>query len=239
MKYGNILETLTDIVFPKICPICARAVPLGWGSICPECAGKLTFVREPYCMRCSKPVDEDEEYCRDCTERTHVYDEGCAALIYDEYMSKSIYGFKYNGKTEYARFYADVMAEVLGDRIRRWDPDAIIPVPIHKSKLKKRGYNQAHLLSKELSKRLSIPVKSDIVTRQSATKVQKNLSAAARQNNLKKAFNVIQNSVKLNSVLIVDDIYTTGATVDAMAGCLKDAGVKNVYFAALCIGRGM
>ncbi len=238
MKYGNILETLTDIVFPKICPICARAVPLGAGSICPECSGKLTFVREPYCMRCSKPVDEDEEYCRDCRERAHIYDEGCAALIYDEYMSKSIYRFKYNGKTEYARFYADVMTDVLGDRIRRWDPDAIIPVPIHKSKLKKRGYNQAQLLAKELSKRLSIPVKSDIVTRQSATKVQKNLSAVARQNNLKKAFKVIPNSVQLSSVLVVDDIYTTGATIDAVARCLKEAGVEKVYFATLCIGRG-
>lgn len=227
-----------DLIYPKICPLCGNIVPFGRGMVCPGCAGRLTYACQPYCMRCGKPVEEDEQYCRDCTCRKHKYDEGRAALIYDEYMSKSIYRFKYNNKREFAVFYGKVMADVLGDKIRRWNADAIIPVPIHKSKLKKRGYNQAELIARQLSQKFKIPLKNDIVIRQSATTVQKNLGVVARQNNLKKAFKVVEDSVKLYSVLVVDDIYTTGATIDAMAECLKNAGVSKVYFAALCIGRG-
>ena len=189
-------------------------------------------------MKCGKPVDDDEEYCFDCTRCTHEYDEGRAALVYDEITSKSIYRFKYNNKREYAKVYGRIIDEQLRDKIRSWNVDALIPVPIHKSKLKKRGYNQAELIADEMSKRLGIPVCTSLIERSAATSVQKELSAAARQNNLKKAFNVRGNDVKYNAVLIVDDIYTTGATVDAMARCLKGVGIRNVYFVSLCIGRG-
>ena len=238
MKIIHPLTVLTDMVYPRICPVCNEIMPLGCADTHPACARRLSFVEEPYCMRCGKPVGEDAEYCADCTNTVHLYDEGRAALIYDEYASKSIYRFKYNGKREFAPFYGKVMYERLGRKIRSWNADAIVPVPVHRSRLKKRGYNQAYLIARELSKRLAIPVLERLVVRTSATGAQKELDAAARQNNLKKAFKVAQNVVKLNTVLVVDDIYTTGATVDAMAGCLKDAGVKKVYYVSLCIGRG-
>lgn len=237
MTLKRIKDMLLDVVFPPICPVCNRIVGAG-RHICPECMKKLYYVEEPYCMKCGKPVDEEDEFCRDCRSTHHVYDEGRAALLYDEYMSRSIYRFKYNGKQEFAGVYADIMYERLSSKIRAWNADVIIPVPVHKSRLKKRGYNQAALIAQKLSKLLKIPVREDIVTRHTATKVQKNLGARTRQNNLKKAFNITSNSVEYNSVLIVDDIYTTGATVDALAGCLKRAGIKKVYFATLCIGRG-
>ncbi len=230
-------EILLGLVFPPICPVCGDIAPAG-RDICPECAGRLCYADEPYCMKCGKPVEEYEEYCSDCAERGHVYDEGRAVFVYDEYMSKSIYRFKYNGKREFASFYGRVMAERLGRKIESWNADVIVPVPVHKSKMKTRGYNQAGLIAKELSKRCRIPVCSDLVSRKRATAVQKELGAASRQNNLKKAFNVTPNVVKYKTVLIVDDIYTTGATVDALAGCLKGAGIEKVYFATLCIGRG-
>jgi ComF family protein len=189
-------------------------------------------------MKCGKPVDEDEEYCHDCLRCTHEFVEGRAALVYDEFTSKSIYRFKYNHKREFAKVYGRIMVERLGEKIKSWNADVIIPVPIHKSRMKKRGYNQAKLIADELSKRLNIPVCNTLVVRNTATSVQKDLSAKARQNNLKKAFNVTKNDVKYRSVLIVDDIYTTGATVDAMARCLKGVGIQNVYFVSLCIGRG-
>ena len=238
MKITDPIEIITDMIYPKICPVCNRIMPLGCRSAHPDCAAKLSFAVEPYCVRCGKPVEEYMEYCSDCTRVKHFYDEGRAALIYDEYASKSIYRFKYNGKREYAAFYADIMQKHLAHVIRRWNTDVIIPVPVHRSRLKKRGYNQAYLIAKELSKRLSIPVDDTLVVRTSATGVQKKLGAKERQNNLKKAFKVSRNGVELNSVLVVDDIYTTGATIDAMAKCLKDAGIKKVYFATLCIGRG-
>ena len=238
MSFRKIPGIILDCVFPRICPVCNEIVGVFGRDICPECERRLTYVGDSFCMRCGKPVDEDEEYCSDCSTGGHVYDEGRAALVYDEYMSKSIYRFKYNGKREFASFYGRIITECLGQKIKSWKADAIVPVPVHKSKLKKRGYNQAYLIAKELSGRLSIPLYDGLVKRSAATAVQKELSAKERQNNLKKAFKVTQNVVELNTVLIVDDIYTTGATVDAMARCLKGAGVRKVYFISLCIGRG-
>lgn len=232
------LSKILDILYPRICPICNEIVSQRGADICRSCERKLTYVGDSYCMRCGKPVGEDAEYCGDCMRIDHEYDEGCAALVYDEYMSKSIYRFKYNGKKEFAKFYARVMHERLGHMIDAWHVDGIIPVPVHKDKLCKRGYNQAALIAKELSARTKIPMYDHIVSRRLATAASKNLGAKERQNNLKKAFIVDRNVVKLDSVLIVDDIYTTGATVDAMARILKDSGVSKVYFATLCIGRG-
>ena len=238
MRPEDIPSLITDMFFPRVCPICGEIVPFGKGDICPWCKDMLAYVEEPCCARCGKPVDTGGQLCRDCASGSHVYDEGCAALIYDEYMSRSIYRFKYNGRREFASFYGRVMYERLGAKIALWNVNAIVHVPVHKSRLKKRGYDQAFLLAKELSRKTGITHLPRLIIRQTATKVQKELSAAERQNNLKKAFKVTQNSVKLDSVLVVDDIYTTGATVDSIARCLKGAGVRKVYFATLCIGRG-
>ncbi|MCR5687563.1 MAG: ComF family protein [Lachnospiraceae bacterium] len=237
MDINRVLKTVADVVYPRICPVCNGIVSRFGADICPECVRKLTPVEAPSCGKCGKPVDAGG-LCEDCGRIAHVYDRGCAALVYDEYISKSIYRFKYNGKREFSAFYGRIMAERCGDAIRSWKPDAIVPVPVHKSKLQKRGYNQAELIARELSGRLKIPVDTALVERRAATKVQKELGAGARQKNLKGAFKVTQNAVKLKTVLIVDDIYTTGATVDAVAGCLKGAGVGRVYYASLCIGRG-
>lgn len=227
-----------DAVFPRICPVCGEIVREAGRDICIMCEKKLAFVGDDHCMRCGKPVDAADEYCDDCKRRRHTYDEGRGVLLYDEYMSKSIYRFKYNGKREFAAFYGRVMHERLARKIGSWDVDVMIPVPVHKTKLKKRGYNQAALIADELSKRTGIPVDNRSVKRIAATDVQKNLGAAERQNNLKKAFIATQNVVKYKSVLIVDDIYTTGATVDAVAAALREGGVGKTYFITLCIGRG-
>ena len=237
MNIKKIPGMLLDAIYPPICPICNEIVPAG-KLICPACERLLSYVEEPICAKCGKPVDDDESLCRDCARGGHVYDEGRAVFIYDEYMSKSMYRFKYNGKQEYARFYGRCMYECLGPFIKSRNIEAIVPVPVHKKRLYERGYNQAYLLAKELSKRLEIPVCDHLVIRKTATKVQKNLSAASRQNNLKKAFIASGNVVKYKSVLIVDDIYTTGSTVDAVSAALKQGGVRKVYFVTLCIGRG-
>lgn len=238
MNIGKIGNALLDLLFPRICPVCNNIVSKYGADICPSCEKRLSFTGDSYCMRCGKPVEEDEEYCSDCKKRRHMYDEGRSVLIYDECSSKSIYRFKYNGKREYAAYYGRVIAGRLGGKITSWNADVIIPVPIHKSRLKKRGYNQAALIANELSKRVNIPVDGNVIYRKVATGAQKMLGAAERQNNLKKAFIASGNVVKYKTALIVDDIYTTGATIDAVAACLKENGIQKVYFVTLCIGRG-
>ena len=109
----------------------------------------------------------------------------------------------------------------------------------HASRERERGYNQSELLAKEMSRLLGIPVRSDIVKRVQKTVPQKELDELGRQNNLKKAFFIGTDVVKLKKVIVVDDVYTTGSTVDAVARELKEHGVGKVYFITLCIGEGI
>lgn len=237
---NKIIEYLVDIVYPPRCAVCNTILPLGQRGICSNCASKLEYVEEPFCLKCGKPIDDDsKEYCSCCLSKDHLYIQGRAVFVYDDAMRKSIYRFKYNSKREYASFYGQILYDRLGEKIMSWEPEALIPVPIHKKRMHERGYNQATLIANELSKHLKIPVENHIIVRKTYTQKQKDLAADERENNLKKAFIVNKNSVKLKSVVIVDDIYTTGSTVDAISRVLIEAGVEKIYFVALCIGRGI
>lgn len=193
----------------------------------------------PYCLKCGKSVSRDAgAYCFDCTMHRHAYDKACSLFAYKS-MAMSLYRFKYKGRREYADYYAERLETVLGKQIRKWHPQAIVPVPIHSSKERTRGYNQAELVAKALGKRLSIPVETELIKRRKKTIPLKNLGPFERQNNLKKAFIIGRNDVKLNTIVILDDIYTTGSTVDEMSRLLRAHGVQHIYVITLAIGKGI
>ena len=190
-------------------------------------------------MKCGKELESEEtEYCGDCMRHRHLFDRGRAVFVYKS-VSDSIYRFKYQGRREYAAYYAECMAGRLGQWIVQCRPDALIPVPVHASKRYIRGYNQAEVLAKELGSILHIPVVSDCIKRVRKTSPMKDLSVSERQNNLKRAFKICRNDVKLSTIIIIDDIYTTGSTIDAMSYEFRRIGVKHIYFVALAIGRGL
>ena len=114
----------------------------------------------------------------------------------------------------------------------------MIPVPIHKRKLEKRGYNQAELLATALGKKLDIPVERELLARVVNTEPQKSLDPEHREQNLKKAFQCIEKSVSYKKALLVDDIYTTGATIEACTKGLHAAGIPDVYYTSVAIGTG-
>lgn len=235
-KAGKIGERGLDLVFPARCPVCDEAAPFP-GLICPACRNVFEPVREPRCQKCGKHIrDEKEEYCRGCRLVTHEFDRGMGVFTYQS-VAGSMYRFKYAGRREYARFYGEEIVRRLGRFIRMWKPDALVPVPIHYTRRRERGYNQAEVLAEVIGRKMGIPVKSRLLKRVKKTLPQKLLGDAERQNNLKKAFKIDRNDVKLKTVIIIDDIYTTGSTVDACAAVLKGEGVKKVYFITAAIGR--
>ena len=236
--FGGIIESIKELLYPRRCVVCDR--PPGYGRmICPGCIGKLRVVRGPVCCKCGKPLrDESEELCKDCKRSKHFFTKGRSVYEYKS-IRKSVYRFKYSGRSEYADYYGKAMAHYLGDTIREWNPDVIIPVPLHKKKLAKRGYNQSALLASGLARELGIPFAENLVKRTKNTIPMKELDAHQRQINLKNAFIVALNDVKLDTIVVVDDIYTTGSTIDAVAAVLKDAGARDVYFVCLSSGASM
>ena len=235
----RMMRLTTDLVFPLHCPVCDELAPPG-RAICPECERFMRPLPGPRCMKCGKKVAEEEEYCGDCIRITHRFDRGRALYEYD-CVAASIYRMKYGGRREYAAYFGREMAEKMGDFVRQVSPDALIPVPLHAKRFRQRGYNQAALLARAMGREIGVPVREDLVLRVKNTKPLKRQNPTERQNNLKKAFIINQNDVKLKlkSTIIIDDIYTTGSTVDAVAGVLKDWGVERVGVITLACGAGV
>ena len=233
------IEKIINFVYPRRCPVCDDIVPVGQGLVCEACCKNIKYIEDPRCRKCGKQMYEESAlFCRDCAKRKHYFEYGFALYDYQS-MKKSIYRFKYGKRSEYAKYYAKDMYKRLAEEIKRMNADALIPVPLHRSRKAGRGYNQAEILAKELSKLTGIPCYSDLVKRVRNTIPQKELNVQERQNNLKKAFLIHSDVVKLNKTIVVDDIYTTGSTIDAVAKELRQHGVEKVYYLTLCIGEGM
>lgn len=231
---SDIFERTLDIFFPRRCPVCDDAVDVPGRLICADCESAFKEIKEPYCLKCGRPLKDDAlTECDECTGKKQDFRRGRAVFEYDDELKESIYRFKYGGRREYADHYSACMERSLGGWIRSLNPDVLIPIPLHKSRLKKRGYNQAVLLADGLGKKLGIPVRNDVLVRSGKTTVQKRLGAQERQNNLKKALKIGSDVVKLKNIVLIDDIYTTGSTINSAASCLRDAGIENVYFAVL------
>lgn len=234
----TIMKNLLDCFYPPRCPICDEVLPPGL-LICEDCRTEAVPVAEPVCKKCGKPIENGErEYCSDCAGKKHVYRQGKAVFLYKAGMKKSMYRFKYSNRREYAQFYAKQAAQIHGDWIRRKQIEVIVPIPMYSRKKRRRGYNQAEVFARALGKELGIPVDADIVRRIRDTVPQKELNDKGRQYNLKNAFQLAPNIVEYSQILLVDDIYTTGSTMDAVATVLLSGGIQNIYYICISIGVG-
>lgn len=230
---------IPGLLFPRRCPVCHEAVEERGQKICDICRTRLPRVRGAFCLKCGKPLlTEEKEYCRDCMRRKHLFECGRAPFVYDKVMRESIARFKYGGRREYAAFYAEEILRFCAKEMILWKADALIPIPLHPKKRRKRGYNQAELVAKELSKLSGIPMDKGLLLRVKNTRAQKELDDRQRLANLRNAFSVRKGSRSYKRVVLVDDIYTTGSTMDEASRVLKENGVQIIYFLCICVGRG-
>lgn len=241
INFEKFIQGMVDVFYPPACPICKRPRPIVNGirlNMCKPCRKKAPILVEPTCFKCGKKLDNTEdEYCKDCREYEHIYIRSFSAFEYTDSLRKSISEFKYKNKKEFGIVYAREMCNALEAQIKMINPDVLIAVPISKEKMKTRGYNQAQIIADEMGKILGIPVDTELVYRIKNTTPMKNLDKANRIENLKNAFQVTKNVVRYKKVMIVDDIYTTGATIDAIALELRKFGIE-CYGAFISIGKG-
>lgn len=237
MSFKKVLSKILDLFFPRHCTICDKIITDREG-VCDSCKKDIRFLTGAVCMVCGKRLNKEETACYDCNRKNHEFIRNYSVFEYPV-IRESLYRFKYKGRAEYARYYAEAAYRLHGEKLRLLQADAIIPVPLHKNRYRKRGYNQAEEFAKELSLLLNVPVKRDLVKRVKSTKALKNLDVAGRQNNLKKAFLIMQNDVKLKTIILVDDIYTTGATLDEISRVCKESGVENIYSLTVAVGNGL
>ena len=233
----KVKEYVASLLFPPVCPFCEKVMDENQEPVCGNCLQALVFIREPLCMKCGKGLKEDEEeICSDCAGGGHLFHSGRAMWKYEGIAAESILRFKYHDQRKYAGIYGKWMYRYLGDWIGSLRIDLIIPVPIHKKRLKARGYNQAALLAQSIGSLMKLEVDEASVLRSKNTAPQKNLSAFERMKNMQHAFEVRGENVRNKRILIVDDIYTTGVTTDAVTYALRKAGAQEVFFVALASG---
>ena len=231
---------LTRVLYPARCPLCDGVLRSDERYICRKCAEQLKFLREPVCAKCGKPLEsDDEELCRDCRRRRHSFESGFAPFLYTGKIQSSMMRLKYGGRAEFAEFYAEAMWRYGRTRLLQWRPDLMIPIPIHRQRYVKRGYNQAEEIASHLSARCGIPMDARSLVRVRNTRPQKGLSRKERRDNMKAALAVREGTVYPARVLIVDDIYTTGSTIDAAAEVVKKHGAETVWFATAAVGGGL
>ncbi|NTV77771.1 MAG: ComF family protein [Clostridiales bacterium] len=236
----KIVKLILNLFFPKRCAVCDDLLPAWNEYLCDSCRKKLIRIKAPFCMKCGKQLeDSQKEFCFDCNSKEHHFTRGRAVFEYRCIMD-GIYRFKYSNRQEYAEFFAHEIKQVLLDELKNWKPDGIVPIPLHKSRLKKRGYNQAELIAEKLSEMTGIPLQNHLIIRERNTTPQKTLDYASRINNLKKAFKFVENDVKLNTIVIIDDIFTTGSTIDAVSLEIREkSNIKDIYFITVAIGKGL
>lgn len=147
--------------------------------------------------------------------------------------------FKYKNKREYADYYCMEYLTQFEDSLRKLNLDGVVAIPIHKRKKRSRGYNQSHLLAKGIGKGLGIPVYDKLLVRVVNTLPQKQLNNIERLKNLERAFQIGTIQKLPKRILLMDDIYTTGSTIEACTTVLHKAGVTDIYYGSICIGKGI
>lgn len=239
-NYNNLramFHACVELLFPRRCPVCENITDPPGNLICLSCVSKLSPVRQPTCRKCGKELfREQAEYCFDCSRRKRSFESGAALLNYNEAAKKSMAAIKYRNKREFLDFYAEAMAYRFRPIIKNWYPDVLIPVPVHPSRRRKRGFNQAEELARRLSRILDIPIENRLLVRRRKTAPQRELNPQQRLANLQQAFAVNPGRPVPQRVVLVDDIYTTGSTMEVCSRVLKAAGVREIHFLVICIG---
>jgi ComF family protein len=224
-------KTVLDAIFPSGCVNCAEPIDTP-GNLCAHCWPKMTYISTPFCETCGFPFEYDagEDFvCAACLKKPPSYSRARAVLKYDETSRDMILGFKHSDQTNRAPTFAKWMHRAGVELINQCD--LICPVPLHHKRLIRRRFNQSALLAKEIGALADKPVIHDLLVRRKSTRSQGGLSAKARLRNVRGVFEVStakHSMLKDASVLLIDDVLTTGATVNACSRALLVGGAARV-----------
>jgi len=230
----DLLEAAVSLLYPPVCTICGRSVGAG-EYLCDQCETKAVRIVAPFCQKCSEPFEgaiTSAFTCANCAHRTIYFDAAVAAYRGRGIVRQIIHEFKYGRQIYLRHLVARWLHAALDDERlcgRRFD--VIVPVPLHPARQRERGFNQASLLAEMLSAQTSIPAKP-VLERIRYTTTQTALDRSERMENLHNAFRLRKNAdVRGLHVLLVDDVLTTGSTLNECARLLKRAGAFSVHAA--------
>lgn len=245
--FHQLWQALWTAVFPGKCLICGtlgtmaveqsapgsgrRSDPVA-ASFCEDCRRGIVPIAPAFCVRCGRPYGSRQgpgHTCLECLTRKRSFEKARAFGLYDGSLMEAIHRFKYGGKLGLARPLSALVKRAFVTFWEKGSVEIVVPVPLHRRRLRKRGFNQAHLLGRGVAGQDGIVLDGRVLYRRRSTQPQTGLSRRQRHKNIQGAFAVRRpQRVDRRKVLLVDDVFTTGATAEACARALMEAGAARV-----------
>ena len=234
------LHSALDLLFPRTCAGCGRPDPEDRRHLCWNCLAEIPFIQPPFCSRCGDPVAGrvDHAYvCALCAGRVVHFDRARSVARYDGAVGQAVRELKYHKAVWVAPDLADLLEAGVRAHYDVGAIDAVAFVPLHPMRRRERGFNQAEILAAHLARRIHKPLLRRVVARVRFTPTQTKLTLSARADNVKNAFAPRSTRwLQGRRILLVDDVMTTGATVNACAEALKTGGAAEVW--VMTVARG-
>jgi len=237
IEMKNPLSLLIDIIYPPRCLMCRKFSPYDEISstsnyLCSDCSADLNPITNPLCTVCGVPFSSpkgENHLCENCIRKKPYYELARAPYLYSGKLKNAIQRFKYNSETHLNTSLGGLLLNFVQKIFHKLNEYIIIPVPLHKRKLRERGYNQSLLLAKSLSRNLDVRLDYLSFTRKRYTLNQAGLRRKERKTNVKNAFSVMDiKAVEDRKILLIDDVFTTGYTLNECARTLKKSGAAEV-----------
>lgn len=237
MKIGN---QILELLFPSniYCISCGNLIDISRPyALCDDCLENLRWVNKRTCNKCGKALENDRhnELCLDCQQSEHFFERGFTCLQYGLREKEILHRFKFNG----AAYIGPKLGKLMLDRIQpeNLKLDLVTSVPMHKKKQVKRGYNPAALMAKEVAKGLCVPYNGQVLKRSSYQAPMNKLDRNQRKLNLINSYSIREAvQIQNKSILLIDDVYTTGSTADECCKILKEAGASQIFVLTLAAG---
>jgi competence protein ComFC len=239
------LDALAFVVFPAPCRICATTLDTASRiPICTSCIAALKPLTGPQCQKCGRPIVSlqvsggAQVLCHACRREVYDFDFARSYGAYDDAMVRAVLLLKYEGVLPLGGWFAARLAETVRAHGEEFAADVVVPVPLHPARLRERGHNQAELIARPLARRLGLPLRGYLLVRTKPRPDKLHLTRRERWETVRGAYEVYERArVDKLRVLLVDDVMTTGATLDACSRALRQAGASHV--AALTVARVM
>jgi len=227
----SLLAEFIDLLYPRRCLVCSAFTHAEF--LCRSCLDGFTRITSPHCPICGRPFRagaEEDRVCEECLRKRPLFEKTVAPYTYEGEMMRAIHEFKYEGKAHMARALGPLLASFAEPWLRGKNGLVLIPVPLHPRRLRERGFNQSLQLARQMAARLNCPVDFLSLRRTKDTKPQTGLKSEERRRNVGRAFEVLdRKAVKGKRAVLVDDVATTGSTLNECARVLRRAGCKEVY----------
>ncbi|MCX8117406.1 MAG: ComF family protein [Desulfobacterota bacterium] len=228
----NLPKRLLQFLLPSQCVVCERFLEVEQEGFCPECFSQIRWIGPPFCTCCGMPFPSEEiesHLCGPCLTEKKYFTMARASGSYEGPLREAIHRWKYEGRDNLTPFLGEIL---VGTFHRYWDVssfDLLLPVPLHPKRLRERGFNQALLLAKHLHRRTRIPYKKGLLRKRIATPPQIQLSGKEREKAVKGSFVIRdEEAIEGRRILLIDDVYTTGATVNECSKLLRRGGAERV-----------